>query len=112
MRNLCLFLALSALSLGATALAGTEVKLGPSVEVATPPAVLNNDSSATATVRDQRRLPGQTLRCWQFGRLVYEAGGFRGAAVHSSAIAVPRAVEGEPVTVFNLNDGMCILSSH
>jgi hypothetical protein len=63
-------------------------------------------------VRDQRKLPGQILRCWQNGKLVYEAGGFKGGADKGTAIAVPRAVEGEPVSLYDLRDGICILSAH
>jgi len=111
MRSLTTGLVAGTMLVCSQALAGAEVKAGSNVEVATPPAVIS--TAENPTVRDQRKLPGQTLRCWQNGRLVYEAGGFRGGAEKGNgAIAVPRAVEGEPVSLFDLRDGMCILSSH
>lgn len=109
MRQVWIFTGALAAALSSAAFGGAEVK-GKGVEVVTPPAII---SEAGQTVRDQRRLPGQVLRCWQDGRLLYEAGGFRVAPERiSTAIAVPRAVEGEPVTILDLKKGMCILSSH
>jgi S-formylglutathione hydrolase FrmB len=111
MRSLMLGLAAVTMLTCGQAFAGAEVKGGGNVEVVTPPTVLS--TAENPTVRDQRKLPGQILRCWQNGRLVYEAGGFRAAGDKNGAvIAVPRAVEGEPVSVFDLNQGMCILSAH
>ena len=75
----------------------------------------NNTAVATAaaeTVRDTRRPGGQTLRCWQNGRLLYEGSGFRGGGLNGggTAISVPRRSEGDPVTVLNLQHAVCILS--
>ena len=67
-------------------------------------------NEATAQVRDMRRPGGQTLRCWQNGRLLYEGSGFRsGLDRNPAAIGVPRR-EGDAVTVLNLQHAVCILS--
>jgi hypothetical protein len=97
--------------LAATAYAGAEVNgKATTVEVATPSTIV---AEAGQTVRDQRRIPGQILRCWQYGRLVYEGSGFKaGADKNGVAVQVPRAGEGEQVTVLDLKQGMCILSTH
>lgn len=66
---------------------------------------------ATATVRDTRRSGGNTLRCWQNGRLLYEGSGFRGSLSSANTITVPRrGGEGDAVTVLNLNHAVCILA--
>ena len=84
---------------------GVEV-LGPSNAAAVAP-----QADAAAQVRDMRRPGGQTLRCWQYGRLLYEGSGFRGGLERNpNAIGVPRRSEGDPVVVLNLHDGICILS--
>jgi hypothetical protein len=81
---------------------------GGGVEVLGPS---NTAAVAQADVRDMRRPGGQTLRCWQHGRLLYEGSGFRGAIERSPhAIGVPRRSEGDPVVVLNLNHAVCILS--
>ena len=64
-----------------------------------------------AIVRDNRRTGGQTLRCWQHGRLLYESAGFRGTLSSPNAISVPRrSGEGDAVTVLNLNHAFCMLA--
>ena len=63
------------------ALAGAQLKVGGGgVEVMAPntAAAVSPPEAQTATVRDNRRDGGQTLRCWQNGRLLYESSGFRG----------------------------------
>jgi len=95
------------------ATAGAQLKVGGGgVEVMAP-----NTSAAVAppdggTIRDNRRSGGQTLRCWQNGRLLYEGSGFRSAGLerNPSAIGIPRRAEGEPVTVLDLKHSLCILS--
>lgn len=80
---------------------------GGGVEVQGP----NNTAVvAQADVRDMRRPGGQTLRCWQNGRLLYEGSGFRGGLTNPSAIGVPRRGEGDAVTVLDLKHALCILS--
>ncbi len=92
------------------ALAGADVQGKSTVEVATPTTLV---AETGQTVRDQRRLPGQVLRCWQEGRLVYEGGGFRGTSdKNGAAISVQRSGEHAAVTVLDLKQGMCILSSN
>lgn len=107
MRQLLIIAGALAAAASCTASAGPEVKGDKGVEVVKPAAII---SEAGHYVRDKRKLPGQVLRCWQDGRLLYEAGGFRGVERGEAAIAVPRAVEGEPVVILDLKKGMCILS--
>jgi len=85
---------------------------GGGVEVQGPnnTAAVAQADSASAPVRDMRRSGGQTLRCWQNGRLLYEGSGFRGGLSNASAIGVPRRGEGDSVTVLDLKHGVCILS--
>src|SRR5580765_3712690 len=72
-------------------------------------AVAANDGG---TIREMRRPGGQTLRCWQSGRLLYEGSGFRGGLSNPSAIGVSRGAEGSPVTVLDLKHAVCILSEN
>ena len=84
---------------------GVEVS-GPSNAAAVAP-----QADAAAQVRDMRRPGGQTLRCWQYGRLLYEGSGFRGGLERNpNAIGVPRRSEGDPVVVLDLKHATCILS--
>jgi hypothetical protein len=80
------------------------------IQISTPSSIV---VAPAVPAPNQHRLPGQTLRCWNNGRLVYEAGGFRGTMSTEtvSSVEVPRAAEGHPVTVFDMKDGMCILSA-
>jgi hypothetical protein len=94
--------------------ASAQLKVGGGgVEVMAPNtgAAVSPPDSSTATIRDTRRAGGQTLRCWQSGRLLYEGSGFRGGLERSpNAIGVPRRAEGDPVVVLDLKDGLCIMS--
>jgi hypothetical protein len=120
MRTLATSVALLAAASMLPGTAAAQLKLGGGgVEVMAP-----NNSAVSApapgaaadpnigTVRDPRKLGGQTLRCWQNGRLLYEGSGFRGGVANGSAISVPRRAEGEPVTVLNLQHAVCILSEN
>ncbi len=67
-------------------------------------------SEQASTVRDTKKSGGQTLRCWQNGRLLYESTGFRAdAARQANAVTVPR-MDGDSVVVFDQKDSICILS--
>jgi len=91
------------------AIAGIEIRES-GVEIAMPSTIIIEPAPGAP---NQRRLPGQTLRCWNHGRLVYEAGGFRASPDRpATAVAIPRAADGYPVTVFDMKEGMCILSTH
>ena len=94
--------------------AGAQLKVGGGgVEVVAPntAAAVSPPDAGTATVRDHRRSGGQTLRCWQGGRLLYEGSGFRGGLERNpNAIGVQRRTEGEPVVVLDLKHALCILS--
>jgi hypothetical protein len=94
--------------------AGAQLKVGGGgVEVMAPntSAAVAPPENGTATVRDHRRTGGQTLRCWQSGRLLYEGSGFRGGLERNpNAIGIPRRTEGEPVVVLDLKHAVCILS--
>lgn len=105
--------ALAAVAALVAAPAGAQLKVGGGgVDVQGP----NNTAvvaAASETIRDMRRPGGQTLRCWQNGRLLYEGSGFRGGGLPAnggSAINVPRRADGDPVTVLNLQHAVCILS--
>ncbi len=93
--------------------AGAQLKIGGGgVEVMAPntSAAVSLPEAPTGTVRDNRRIGGQTLRCWQNGRLLYESSGFRGGLERNpNAIGVMRR-DGEPVVVLDLKDAVCILS--
>jgi len=113
-RTIPAFVAVVALAAGALASTQASAQLkvgGGGVEVAGP----NNTAAVqgagdAVTVRETRRQGGQTLRCWQNGRLLYEGSGFRAGAGGPNAISVPRRTDGEPVTVLNLQHAICILS--
>lgn len=71
--------------------------------------------AATATVPDNRRVGGQTLRCWQNGTLLflYKGSGIRGGLERKpNALGVLRRAEGEPVVVLDLQHAICILSDN
>ena len=90
---------------------GVEVA-GPNNTAAVQPVA---GDAGTMTVREMRRQGGQTLRCWQNGRLLYEGSGFRGGVGSvggPNAISVPRRAEGDPVVVLNLQHAICILSDN
>lgn len=77
--------------------------VGPSTAAAVAP--------GDGPIRDLKKAGGQTLRCWQGGRLLYEGSGFRGTVANATAITVPRRSDSEPgVTVLNLQHAICILS--
>ena len=93
------------------ALAELEVNKGGVALV--PPAANTGavvQSEQASTARDPKKNGGQTLRCWQNGRLLYESTGFRAdVAGKPNAVAVPR-VDGDSVVVFDNKDSVCILS--
>ena len=94
--------------------AGAQLRVGGGgVEVMTPnnSAAVAPPDSGLSTVRDTRRTGGQTLRCWQSGRLLYEGSGFRGGLERNpNAIGVVRRSDGDPVVVLDLKHAVCILS--
>ena len=100
----CLFLLF-----GTNAWAGPE--LGRSGPVEMPSAPVFKDMS-NGSGQESRRQNGQTLRCWQEGRLLYEGSGFRGVANGgASLISLPR--NGDPdITVLDLKQGLCILTGN
>jgi hypothetical protein len=93
--------------------AGAEIKLESSGVSLVPPAGNTGAVAASeqaSTVRDTRKAGGHTLRCWQYGRLLYEGSGFRQDTERSAtAVTVPRA-DGDSVVVLDLKDAICILS--
>jgi hypothetical protein len=92
---------------------GAEIKLESNGVSLVPPAGNTGAVAASeqaSTIRDTRKAGGHTLRCWQYGRLLYEGSGFRQDMERSStAVTVPRA-DGDSVVVFDLKDAVCILS--
>ncbi len=94
---------------GMNAWAGPEITRSVPVEMPSAP-VFKDVSNASG--QDSRRQNGQTLRCWQEGRLLYEGSGFRGAANGGgSMINVPRS-GGPDVTLLDLKQGLCILTGN
>ena len=100
----CLFLLI-----GADAWAGPELGRSGPVEMPFSP-VFKDNSNGSA--HESRRQNGQTLRCWQEGRLLYEGSGFRGVANGgANLISLPR--NGDPdITVLDLKQGLCILTGN
>ncbi len=95
------------------ALSSAEMKIENGVKMVPPAANVGAvaASEQATTIRETRKNGGDTLRCWQQGRLLYEGSGFRAPSDRSpSTISVPRASNGDAVTVFDLKDGLCILS--
>jgi hypothetical protein len=72
------------------------------------PFFTENDANSDATARDEQSA-GKVLRCWQHGRLLFESSGFTQMTGSSSSVVVSRQ-DGEPMTVFNFQDGLCTLS--
>ena len=90
-----------------------ELKIENGVKMVPPAANVGAvaPSEQASTIRETRKAGGDTLRCWQHGRLLYEGSGFRASSErHANAISVPRASDGDTVTVYDLKDGICILS--
>jgi hypothetical protein len=67
-------------------------------------------SEQAPTVRDVRKASGQTLRCWQNGRLLYEGSGFRADQERSPNAVTVQRTDGDAVVVFDQKDSFCILS--
>lgn len=92
---------------------GAEINLKSSGVSLVPPAGNTGAvavSEQASTIRDTRKTGGHTLRCWQYGRLLYEGSGFRQDPERSAtAVTVPRA-DGDSVVVLDLKDAICILS--
>jgi hypothetical protein len=55
---------------------------------------------------------GKTLRCWQYGRLLYEGSGFsRLSSTDKTTVTINRQ-KGDGLNIINLQDGLCILSDN
>lgn len=90
--------------------AGPELKRADGLEGSPPTPLFKESVGPAATVIDQRRLEGLTLRCWQEGRLLYEGGGFRPlAAGVGNAVQLVRTNDAG-VTLFDMKQGLCILT--
>ena len=102
---------LACLALASAAHAEMTVNQG-GVKLVPPPANTGAvvPAEQASTLRDPRKPAGQTLRCWQAGRLLFESQGFRAQAERQpNAVVVPR-LDGEAVVVFDQRDSVCILS--
>jgi hypothetical protein len=52
-----------------------------------------------------------TLRCWQYGRLVFEKAGVRPAEIPAGAQVFRRSDrDDQPVYVYDMANGMCVVS--
>lgn len=67
-------------------------------------------SEQAPTARDPKKATGQTLRCWQNGRLLYEGAGFRNDQDRGPNAVTLQRNEGDSVVVFDQKDSICILS--
>jgi hypothetical protein len=105
--------ALCAWAMMLPAVAGVEAGQGESGVKLVPPAANTGavvPSEQASTVREVKRTEGQTLRCWQHGRLLYEEKGFKYSAEKKpNAVVVPKE-NGDSVVVFDQKDSICILS--
>lgn len=68
-------------------------------------------SEQASTLRNQKKNTGQTLRCWQSGRLLYERSGFRHDPERQSNAVTMQREDGDDVVVFDNKDSICILSN-
>lgn len=78
-----------------------------------PPAVQSSliNAPGNGTVREiQPNRSGNTLRCWQNGRLLYEANGIRHGGERNGDTQISLQGADGAVTVFDLKQGLCILS--
>lgn len=96
----------------AAAVAGTELaKKG----VALVPPDANTGAVApseqASTARETKKPGGQTLRCWQHGRLLFEGSGFKADAERKANSVTVQRADGESVVVYDNKDSMCILSN-
>jgi hypothetical protein len=82
------------------------------VELVPPPG--NTGAVAPAeqasTLREVKKDGGQTLRCWQNGRLLFESPGFREHAERQPNAVVIQRMDGDSVVVFDQHNSVCILS--
>jgi len=99
---------LSGLCLPAALAAGKTGK--GAVEVERPDEILNEtDTFLSAPAQPGS---GKTLRCWQYGRLLYEGSGFNALTSPDKTSVTISRQKGDNVNIINLQDGLCILSGH
>ena len=81
-----------------------------SVEIERPEEVLT-ETDTFLSAPGNRQAAGKTLRCWQYGRLLYEGSGFdRMTSTDKTAAITVSRQKGDGVSIFNLQDAFCILS--
>jgi len=68
-------------------------------------------SEQASTARNSQKSSGQTLRCWQNGRLLYESAGFRADQESQPNAVTVQRLDGGSVVVFDQKDSVCILSN-
>ena len=82
------------------------------VQVERPDEILTEtDTFLSAPVHDRQGALGKNLRCWQYGRLLYEGNGFdRLTTVDKTNVITVSRQKGDGISILNLHDGICILS--
>jgi hypothetical protein len=98
-----------AVLVGVTATAGVEDGQSPAAAQSTRAAsTTGRDASVVAVTRNDRAK--QSIRCWQEGKLVYEASGVASVGRVSAAIEL-KASQGRDVVlqVIDLRQGFCVI---
>ncbi|MBI1889585.1 MAG: hypothetical protein HYS18_02960 [Burkholderiales bacterium] len=104
--------AIAGTELNANAAAASTATGAKGVALVPPPSNMGAvaPSEQASTVRGTKRV-GQTLRCWQHGRLLYEGTGFRADAEKRPNAVTMQRTDGESVVVYDQKDSICILSN-
>jgi hypothetical protein len=109
-----IYAAVLALSLGLylpAVFAGKTGKGTVDVEIERPDEILTEtDTFLSVPIHDRQPGSGKTLRCWQYGRLLYEGKGFNHLASSEKTVVSVDRQKGEAVSIISLQDGLCILS--
>ncbi|MCL2876232.1 MAG: hypothetical protein FWF12_08095 [Betaproteobacteria bacterium] len=101
------------MGLGTSAAFAQKPNASRPIQVEQPEEILTEaDTFLSAPVRPKGADSGKTLRCWQFGRLLYEEKGFSRLTTSEKAAVTVSRQKGEGVSIVNLQDGLCILSDN
>jgi len=95
-----------AVALGLAALSGAGAAPAEEKALVAPPL------EGAPNAHSRKAAPEQpVLRCWQYGRLVFEKAGVRPAEIPPGAQVFRRTErEDQPIYVFDMANGMCVVS--